>query len=146
MSNVGKILATLSVVLLAAAAAPDRASAGAQDYRFEPVRALVETAKTSIVTVRLVHRISGESVADADIVEGSLRMPMPGTSAMAGRAEFVSVDKRGRYRFAVDVPMDGQWTLVLAARVPYETQVIRDVVFLYIEKTTRSSDPADAGG
>ena len=145
MSGVGKILTAPIVVLLTTILILDHASAGAQDYRFEAVRPLVEVVKTSIVTIRLVHRTSGEPAADAEIVESSLRMPMLGASAMIGSAEFVSADRRGRYQFAVDVPMDGQWTLVLAARVPEETEIVRDVVFLYIEKEARSRGPAEAG-
>src|SRR3546814_9393032 len=56
MHSVGKILAAAIVALLAATVTPDRASAGAQEYRFEAVRTLLAVASCTGRPAKLWRR------------------------------------------------------------------------------------------
>ena len=142
-------MANMNTAVLAAfalwgfCAAP--ASAAPRDYRFEAVHPVLDTSRSRVATVRLTHRPSGRAVTDATIVESRLLMPMQGMSTMPGRARHLPPANgglTGEYHFEIVAPMEEEWLLVLTAKVPGETDLVRGTVPLYIEHGQSPHDGA----
>jgi hypothetical protein len=104
--------------LPASGAAP--ASAGTpvalKDYAFELTEARVKQGE-AVLTVRLVNKSTGKSVADAVVFAHRLDMAPAGMPTMTTELEPQPATEPGLYRFKTDLTMAGDWQLSLAAKV-----------------------------
>src|SRR5882757_7882533 len=91
-----------------AASVAGSAFAGANDYAFEPVKAEVKSSNEATVAVRLVHRPSGKSVADATIVQTRLDMAPDGMASMATAHVPLPSPEPGVYAFKAPLTMAGR--------------------------------------
>jgi len=100
-------------------ASPSLAQGGkASDYQFELVERELKQGYGAELTVRLVHRPSGKVVPGAVVFISRLDMSPDGMDEMTAPLEPVSDVLPGYFRFETDLVMDGDWSLVLVAKVP----------------------------
>ena len=105
------------------------AFAGANDYAFEPVSAEVNRGEVT-VAVRLMHKPTGKSVADAVITQSRIDMAPDGMATMASPIAPAPSPSPGVYAFKTDLTMAGRWLLSVSARVQGEPEpVIGKVIF-----------------
>lgn len=95
------------------------ARANIADYEFRLVDNQVKTG-AAIVAVRLVHKGDDKPVADAVIFASRLDMAPSGMETMQAAIEATPSAEPGVYRFKVDLSMEGEWRLSLAAKVQGE--------------------------
>jgi YtkA-like len=100
------------------------ASAGANDYVFEPVRAELKKGDDVVVAVRLKHKATGKSVTDAVIVQTRIDMGPDGMGEMASPLTPVPSNEPGVYAFKTDLSMQGRWLLSIAAKVQSEAETV----------------------
>ncbi len=91
------------------------------DYEFRLVRQQVKTGDAT-VAVRLVHKAGDRPVPDAVIFATRLDMAPAGMETMKAAIDAAP----GVYRFKVDLPMEGEWRLSLAAKVQGETGTLEN--------------------
>lgn len=127
MDKVRALALAASFALMAAATL---ASAGANDYAFEPVKAEVKNGPGSELLVRLVHKPSGKSVPDAVVFRTRLDMSPEQMEAMTAKHEAIPSTEPGVYRFKADLTMEGGWAFKLMAKVQGEQETVTgSVVF-----------------
>jgi hypothetical protein len=112
---------TFAVAMSLASAA---AWAGAVDYAFEPVAAELKKGDDVVVAVRLTHKPTGKSVADAVIVRTRVDMAPDGMADMASPVAAVPGSEPGVYAFKTDLPMAGRYLLSVSAKVQGEPETI----------------------
>jgi len=100
------------------------ASAGANDYVFEPVKAELKKGDDVVVAVRLKHKATGKSVTDAVIVQTRIDMGPDGMGEMASPLTPVPSNEPGVYAFKTDLSMQGRWLLSIAAKVQGEAETV----------------------
>jgi hypothetical protein len=100
------------------------ASAGANDYVFEPVKAELKKGDDVVVSVRLKHKATGKPVTDAVIVQTRIDMGPDGMGEMASPLTPVPSNEPGVYSFKTDLSMQGRWLLSIAAKVQGEPQTV----------------------
>jgi hypothetical protein len=98
--------------------------AGANDYVFEPVKAEVKKGDDVVVSVRLKHKATGKSVADAVIVQTRIEMSPDAMGEMASPLTPVPSSEPGVYSFKTDLSMAGRWLLSIAAKVQGEAETV----------------------
>jgi hypothetical protein len=109
-----------------------------RNYRFEALTQEVRPRTDAAVRVRLVRLPEGRPVTGAQINEHRFDMFMSGykvtTFSMvegAGPPPVATVEEgNGVYRVHALVPMAGDWTMTLVARVPGEAEPVRGTVRL----------------
>lgn len=127
MDKVRALALAASFALMAAATL---ASAGANDYAFEPVKAEVKNGPGSELLVRLVHKPSGKPVPDAVVFRTRLDMSPEQMEAMTAKHEAIPSTEPGVYRFKADLTMEGGWAFKLMAKVQGEQETVTgSVVF-----------------
>jgi len=99
------------------------ALAGANDYTFEPVKPELKKGNAT-VAVRLVHKPSGKSVADAVIIQTRMDMAPEGMAQMASPLTPQPGTEPGVYSFKTELPMAGRWLLSIAAKVQGEPETV----------------------
>lgn len=99
------------------AAIPARADI--QAYEFQLVETDVKRGD-AVITVRLLNKATGKSVADAVIFARRLDMAPDGMPTMTAELEPLLTDEPGVYRFKANFTMQGSWQLSLAAKVQGE--------------------------
>ena len=105
------------------------AFAGANDYAFEPVSAEVNRGEVT-VAVRLMHKPTGKSVADAVITQSRIDMAPDGMATMASPIAPAPSPSPGVYAFKTDLTMAGRWLLSISARVQGEPEpIVGRVIF-----------------
>ncbi len=104
------------------------ATAGADDYAFQPVTAEVKTGKGVVVAVRVLNKLTGKPVTDAIIFRSRLDMSPDGMGQMTAPLAALPATEPGIYVFRTDLVMAGGWSLKLMARVQGEPQTIQGVV------------------
>ncbi|MBD2746059.1 FixH family protein [Microvirga sp. BT688] len=111
---------TMAVVIaLSVLASPSLAQdVGASDYQFELVDRELKQGYGAVLTVRLVHRQTGKVVPDAVVFISRLDMSPDGMGEMTAPLEPVPDVLPGYFRFETDLVMEGDWSLVLMAKVP----------------------------
>ena len=114
-TNIGRIL---GVAFSLAGAQP--ASALVQDYAFELVSSEVKQSERVTIVVRLIRKATGEAVPDAVIFAHRLDMEPDGMPTMTAPIEAAGTVVPGTYLFGVDIPMEGNWRLSLAAKLQGE--------------------------
>jgi YtkA-like len=112
----------LAMAVVVSLAAP--ASAGANDYVFEPVKAEVKKGDDVVVSVRLKHKATGKPVTDAVIVQTRIDMSPDAMGEMASPLTPVPNNEPGVYSFKTDLSMQGRWLLSIAAKVQGEPETI----------------------
>jgi hypothetical protein len=104
--------------------------AGAIDYSFEPVAAELKKGDDVVVAVRLMHKPTGKSVADAVIVRTRVDMAPDGMADMVSPVAPMPGSEPGVYAFKTDLPMAGRYLLSVAAKVQGEPEtVVGKVIF-----------------
>ena len=96
------------------------AFAGPDDYSFEPIRAEVKIDEDTEIAVRLIHKPTGEPVADAVIFARRADMAPDGMPAMTADLEPIPASEKGVYRFKTNLGMAGNWRISLAAKIQGE--------------------------
>jgi hypothetical protein len=114
----------LMLAAIIAAAFGSAASAGANDYVFEPVKADVKKGDDVIVAVRLKHKATGKPVTDAVIVQTRIDMGPDGMGDMASPLTPVPNSEPGVYAFKTELSMAGRWLLSIAAKVQGEPDTV----------------------
>ncbi|MGE0854013.1 MAG: FixH family protein [Hyphomicrobiaceae bacterium] len=114
---------------------PVRVHAAAADYEFQPVAVEVKNGPGAELLVRLVHKPSGNPVAEALIVKTRLDMAPDDMEAMTAKhSQAEPAGPPGVYRFKADLTMAGQWALKLMAKIQGEREtVIGTVIFTAME-------------
>ena len=100
------------------------AKAAADDYAFEPVNLDVKKGDDAVVSVRLKHKPTGKTVADAVIVQTRIDMAPEGMAQMASPLTPVPSSEPGVYSFKTELSMVGQWLLSIAAKVQGEPETV----------------------
>ncbi|MCO6416172.1 FixH family protein [Siccirubricoccus sp. KC 17139] len=122
--------AALAVAVAGCASAFQTSS---ESYRFELVDSQVRASDTGVqLRVRLVRLPDNRPVTGAEIYGQRLGMWMSGyktttwrMTAAVGPAE---AEGNGVYRLRAELPMAGEWSLSLSARVPGEARPVRGTV------------------
>ena len=99
------------------------ARADVADYEFRLVDNQVKTG-AAVVAVRLVHKSDDKPVADAVIFASRIDMAPSGMETMQAAIEAAPSFEPGVYHFKVDLSMEGEWRLSLAAKVQGETGTV----------------------
>lgn len=115
-------------------------SATSRSYRFEVLDQPVRPSANAEVRVRLVHLPDGRPVTGAVITKHKFEMSMPNAKIIttlmiegAGPPPVATVEEgNGVYLVHSVVPMAGNWTMVLDARVPGESEPIEGSVLLRV--------------
>lgn len=119
--------AALSVFSIWGAASFARAEI--KDYEFELAAGAIKTGN-AIVAVRLIHKPDGKAVSDAVIFATRLDMAPGGMESMTTTIEPAPSVEPGVYRFKVNLSMEGDWRLSLAAKVQGETGTVENQLTL----------------
>jgi hypothetical protein len=102
------------------------ASAGSDDYLFEPVQPELRTSMAAQIAVRLVRKVTREPIIDAKIVQ--LRFSMPAEPGHPNRMTSTIVplphSDPGVYAFKVPLTMEGLWLLSIAVNVQGEPEPV----------------------
>lgn len=104
------------------------ASAGPNDYTFEPVSVDVRNGKGSELAVRIVHKPTGKPVAGAVVFRTRLDMSPDSMEAMTAKHEALPSTEPGVYRFKANLTMAGGWALKLMAKIQGETDTVAGTV------------------
>ncbi|PZR08505.1 YtkA-like [Roseomonas rosea] len=135
MPNV--VLRTAAVVLaIGVAGCASPGDQAADNYRFELLSSSVRRSPDAEIRVRLVKLPENQPVSGATVYEHRFSMFMSGykisSSVMTEGANpppVIAVDEgNGVYRVHAQLPMPGQWSATLSARVPGETLPVRSTV------------------
>jgi hypothetical protein len=112
-------------ITIAAASTPfTAASAGANDYAFEPVQAQVKKGDDVTVAVRLVHKPTGKPVSGAVVVTTRIDMAPDGMAEMASPLTPLPSTEPGVYAFKTELSMAGRWLFSIAAKVQGEPETV----------------------
>jgi hypothetical protein len=115
--------AVLGVALFTAMAGSARADS--KDYEFQLLDKEVKQGAT-VISVKLVHKLSGRAIPDAVIFAKRIDMGPEGMEAMTSPVEAVSSTESGVYRFKTNLTMAGQWALSLGAKVQGENGTVEN--------------------
>ncbi len=115
--------AVLGVALFTAMAGSARADS--KDYEFQLLDKEVKQGAT-VISVKLVHKLSGRAIPDAVIFAKRIDMGPEGMEAMTSPVEAVSSTESGVYRFKTNLTMAGQWALSLGAKVQGEDGTVEN--------------------
>lgn len=113
-----------ALISLVMAGSANIALADVKDYEFQVVDPAIKTGPESLITVRLVNKLTGKPVPDAVIFTTRLDMAPDGMASMATKIAPVPGAEPGTYRFKADVSMAGAWLLSLGAKVQGETGTV----------------------
>jgi hypothetical protein len=119
LAAAGCLIATLGVL---------PASAGPNDYAFEPVSVDVRNGKGSELAVRIVHKPTGKPVVGAVVFRTRLDMSPDKMEAMTAKHEALPSAEPGVYRFKADLTMEGGWALKLMAKIQGEPDTVSGTV------------------
>ena len=100
------------------------AKADPKDYEFQLVQKDMKVGE-AVVAVRLVDKRSGKPVPDAVIFAKRIDMAPDGMPTMTAPIELMPSGAPGVYRFKMDLSMEGQWQLSLAAKVQGEVGTVQ---------------------
>ena len=97
---------------------------------------LAELTKGDDVTVavRLLHKPTGEAVADVVIFRTRIDMEPEGMAEMVSPVTPLPATDPGTYAFKTDLPMPGRYLFSLAAKVQGEPETIVGKVMLKAKK------------
>jgi hypothetical protein len=113
---------------------PQWSAAAPQDYRFELAGPPAQSAKATVMKVRLVHIPDGKPVAGAIIIQTKFDMGPDGMAEMTTPTKVVSAKEPDTYQVEADSPSMGKWSLSLAAKIPGETETVRGAVTVTVPK------------
>ncbi len=109
------------------------ASAGPNDYAFEPVLGAVRNGKGSELAVRIVHKPTGKPVVGAVVFRTRLDMSPDSMEAMTAKHEALPSTEPGVYRFKADLTMAGGWALKLMAKIQGEADTVAGTVVFKVK-------------
>jgi hypothetical protein len=110
------------------------AFAGANDYAFQPVAAEIKKGDDVVVGVRLVHKPTGQPVADAVVFRQRVDMAPDGMAEMESPVTSAPSAEPGVYAFKTDMPMAGRYLLSLEAKVQGEPETVVGKVIIKATK------------
>lgn len=113
---------------LALVAWRDPAIAAANDYRFEPIDAVVRSGDSATLSVRLLHVPTGKPVTGAIVFRTRIDMSPDGMATMTAKFEPLPETEPGIYRFKANLTMAGGWALKLMAKVQGEAETVTTTV------------------
>lgn len=113
-----------AVLALAGAAYALPARAAITDYEFQLVETELKEGPADIA-VRLIDKRTGQAVPGAVIFAMRADMQPDGMEAMTSGVEAVPSSMPGIYRFRVELTMEGNWRLSLAAKIQGETGTLQ---------------------
>lgn len=104
------------------------AFAGATDYEFQPVAAVVKNGAGSELAIRLVNKLTGKSVDGAVLFRTRLDMSPDSMGEMTAKHTAMPGSEPGVYRFKADFTMAGGWAFKVQAKVPGEAETVEGTV------------------
>jgi hypothetical protein len=110
------------------------AQADIKDYEFQLVDQAVKVGPETIITVRLVNKVTGKPVSGAVIFATRLDMAPDSMPEMTTKIAAVPGCEPGAYRFKANVPMAGGWQLSLGAKVQGETGTLESKLVIQARK------------
>lgn len=115
-----------AATVLALASAPYAlpAEAAITDYEFQLVETELKEGPAE-VAVRLVDKRTGQPVPGAIIFAARADMQPDGMETMTSSIKAVPSSVPGLYRFRVELSMEGNWRLSLAAKIQGETGTLQ---------------------
>lgn len=131
MNSILRSLAGAVSLVVAIAATP--VWAGPNDYKFEPVSVNVRKGDASEVAVRLIHKPTGKPVAGAIFVSTRLDMSPDNMASMTTNHSALPSTEPGVYKFRAQLTMEGGWALIVAAKVPGETETVQGTVVFKVK-------------
>lgn len=128
VSKIGRAFAAaLGGLILAGAVPPARAEI--TDYELQLLDPEVKQTEATTLSVRLVHKPTGNAVPDAVIFARRIDMAPDGMATMQGPLEPLPSTEPGLHRFKATLDMAGNWRLSLAAKVQGETGTVQARLF-----------------
>jgi hypothetical protein len=100
------------------------------DYGFQLTHSEIKQGDGVTITVRLLHKATGEPVPNAVVFASRLDMSPDGMANMTAPVEPIGEVETGTYRFTTDIMMEGGWQLSLAAKVQGEPGTVRNQFLL----------------
>ena len=119
---------SLATAYLLATLGASPASAGPNDYAFEPVSVGVRNGKGSELAVRIIHKPTGKPVVGAVVFRTRLDMSPDSMEAMTAKHEALPSTEPGVYRFKANLTMEGGWALKLMAKIQGEPDTVAGTV------------------
>lgn len=128
LSNL-KHVAAAAVIGLAAISEVSQAWAAIQDYEFQLVKSEIKKGE-AVIAVRLINKVAGKPVPDAEIFAIRLDMAPDGMQEMATKVTPIASSESGVYQFKANLSMAGGWQLSLGAKVQGETGSVESKLVL----------------
>ena len=100
------------------------------DYGFELTHSEIKQADGVTISVRLLHRATGQPVSKAVLFASRLDMSPDGMGNMKAPVETIGEVEAGTYRLKTNIMMEGGWQLSLAAKVQGEPGTVRNQLLL----------------
>jgi hypothetical protein len=98
--------------------------ADVKDYEFQLVSNEVKKGD-AVISVKLVHKLSGKAIPDAVIFAKRIDMAPDGMREMQSKLEPMPGAEPGIYQFKTNLDMAGRWALTLGAKVQGETGTVQ---------------------
>lgn len=100
-----------------------------KSYAFEFIDRQVKQGE-AVLTVRLVHKPTGNPVPDAVIFARRLDMTPEGMPTMTTQLDAQPATEPGLYQFRANLTMEGGWQLSLGAKIQGENGTVRSKLLL----------------
>jgi hypothetical protein len=110
------------------------ARADVKDYEFQLVTPSVALGPDTVITVRLVNKVTGKAVPDAVIFAMRLDMAPDSMPEMTTKLTALPGTEPGTYRFKANVSMAGGWQLSLGAKVQGEIGTVESKLVIKAQK------------
>ena len=124
----------LGAALIIIAGNANVAHAEIKDYEFQLVEPTAKTGPHTVISVRLVSKVTGKLVSDAVIFATRLDMAPDSMEEMTTTVTPMAGEEPGIYRFEANVSMAGRWRLSLGAKVQGEVGAVESRLVILAQK------------
>jgi hypothetical protein len=120
----------LALAVIAFGCGGTAAQTSVEEFDFRLAHEIVRQEDDVIIEVRLVHKQTGKLVPDAVIFARRMDMEPDGMPTMTADLTPEPAEESGVYRFRTSLSMEGQWRLLLAAKVQGVTGTLQKRLIL----------------
>ena len=124
------VRASAALIVLALPSAAASARAEISDYEFQLVDEEIPQGEGATITVKLLHKATGDPVADAVVFAQRIDMEPDGMASMTSPIKLLPSSEPGLYKFKTDLIMEGGWRLSIAAKIQGENGTLESRLVL----------------